>query len=101
MQQDYQKQFSMMTPEAKVQKEQELEAKARVFNERRMAAQKEIAEAEKAALDPIIEKLKVILQNTGKQRGLAMILDLRTVPYYDSSIDLTSEVVAAYNKANP
>ena len=101
LQQNYQKQVSMMTPEARAQKEQELEAKLRVFNERRMAAQKEIAEAEKTALDPIIEKLKVILQNIGKQRNLAMILDLRTVPYFDSSVDLTSEVVGIYNKANP
>lgn len=101
MQEDYQKQAAMMNDSAKAKRQQELEEKFQAFNQRRMQAQQEIAEAERQALSPILENLKVILDGIGQRKNYAMILDLRNIPYYSPKIDITKEVIAAYDRAHP
>ena len=100
MQQEYQKQAPMMNESAKLKRQQELEAKLQVFNQRRMQAQQEIAEAERDALSPIMTNLKVIIDSMAKNK-YQLILDTRNIPYYSPSIDITSDVIKAYDRAHP
>lgn len=101
MQQDFQKQVSMMNDSAKAKRQQEIEEKFQAFNQRRMQAQQEIADAERTALSPIVENLKNILDGIGQRNKYAIILDLRNVPYYAPKIDITKEVITAYDRAHP
>lgn len=101
MQQDYQKQVSMMNESAKTKRQKEIEEKFQAFNQRRMKATQEITEAERQALAPIVENLKAILEDMGKRNKYAVILDLRNAPYYAPSIDITQDVIKAYDRAHP
>ncbi|MDR1396531.1 MAG: OmpH family outer membrane protein [Desulfarculales bacterium] len=102
MQQDYQKQAAMLNPEARAQKEEELQAKARNFNARRMAVPTEVAAAEKAVLDPIISKMGEILQKLAQQQGYNLILERRVILFHDASLtDITDEVISVFNRENP
>ncbi len=100
MQQDFQKQAAMMNDAAKLKRQQEIEAKFQTFNQRRMQAQKEIADAERAALAPILEKLKTIIDTIGKGK-YDLILDARNTIYCNPAIDITAEVTKALDRAIP
>jgi outer membrane protein len=102
LQQDYQTQAAMLTPEAKAQKEQDLQAKMQNFAARRSAIQNEIAGTEKAAMEPIINKMEAVLKTLAQQKHYSLVMELRLVPYHDSSVpDITNDVIKAFNQANP
>lgn len=100
MQQEFQKQSSMMNESAKLKRQQEIEAKFQAFNQRRMQAQQEISEAERAALAPLLEKLKEVIDNIGRNK-YELIVDSRNLPYFNPKIDITSEVIKAFDRAYP
>jgi outer membrane protein len=101
LQQDFQKQEAVLTPEARSVKERELGEKYNLLNQRQAQAQQEMAEAERKALLPIMENLRTELKNLGGRENYAAILDTRTLPYFDPKLDITNKVLGIYDKAHP
>lgn len=91
----------LLKPEAKLAKEREFERKARRLNDRRRDAQQEIREAQRDAFAPILRRMQDVLKVIGAKGGYSLITESRSALYYPQSADVTSEVIAAYDKKFP
>ena len=98
---DLKKSAALLKPDAKLKKEQDLEAKFRTLNDRRRDAQREMMEAERSALNPILENLSALLKEMGGTEDYTVILDTRTIPYYAPQVDITEKVLSIYNQRYP
>jgi outer membrane protein len=91
----------LLKPEAKLAKEREFERKARRLNDRRRDAQQEVREAQRDAFAPILRRMQGIIKAIGAKGGFALITEARSALYFPQSSDITSEVIAAYDKKYP
>ena len=91
----------LLKPEAKLAKERDFERKVRLFNDRKRDAQQEIREAQRDAFAPILRDMGKVITDMGTKSGYAMILEARTALYYPKSIDVTAQVIAAYDQIHP
>lgn len=100
LQQDYQKQSSLLSDKAKANKENEIRQKIAKLQQKTMEAQKEIQKQEKQLKQPILEKLKPVIDEVSKSKNLAMTFEVSTSPvvYAQSQVDITEEVIKAYDK---
>ncbi|KMY66449.1 hypothetical protein AAU61_14805 [Desulfocarbo indianensis] len=91
----------LLKPEAKLAKQRDLERLVRQFQERNRDASQDMNVAQREAFKPILQKMKVIVEDFGKKGGYALITETRAVLYAPNSADITQQVIAAYDKANP
>jgi len=92
---------ALIKPEAKLAKEREFERKVRLLNDRKRDAEQEIREAQRDFFNPILQNLGKIINDIGTKGSYGMILEARTALYFPKSIDITSQVIAAYDKSHP
>ncbi|NDY43666.1 OmpH family outer membrane protein, partial [Dissulfurirhabdus thermomarina] len=61
--------------------------------------EQEMRQAEDRVMQPVLERLRKVLDRLAKDRGYDLILDVKTpgVIYSSSAIDITDAVVAAYD----
>jgi len=91
----------LLKPEAKLAKERDFERKVRLFNDRKRDATQEMNEARRDAFAPILRSMEKILQGIGASGAYTLILESRIALYSPKSADITAQVIAGYNKANP
>ena len=91
----------LLKPEAKVTKQREYERMVRQLQERDREARQDINLAQREAFKPILQKMRAILDEIGKKGGYALITETRAVLYAPNSANITKQVIAAYDKANP
>ncbi|MBU1275926.1 MAG: OmpH family outer membrane protein [Proteobacteria bacterium] len=91
----------LLKPEAKLANEREFERKARRLNDRRRDAQQEIREAQRDAFAPILRRMQEVIKVIGAKGGYALITESRSALFYPQSADITSAVIAAYDKKFP
>ncbi len=62
-------------------------------------SQRELGEKRNKMVQRLSEEVTPIIQEIGKQKGFALVFDLGNagVAYFDSAIDISSDVIAAYN----
>jgi outer membrane protein len=97
------KQAAMMSEEVRAQKYAELQRKALELAQREQQQQLELAKKEQEELKRLYERLDPIITALAQREGLAMVLDKSSaaVVYALPSLDLTDELVRAYNEAHP
>ncbi len=88
----------LLKPEVRLKKQRAYERMLRRFNDRRQEAQQELIEAQRDALGPIQQRMLKVVREIGAARGYSMVLDARFLYYFPRSVDITAEVVAAYDK---
>ncbi len=97
-QEDLAKRSDMMKPEARQQKREALQQgmveAQRVF----MQLRQDVMESESAITDEIGKKLRAIIEKIGDRDGFLTILNTEGVLYYKRHMDLTDDVIHAYNK---
>lgn len=100
MQEDFQKQGVVMNDKAKAKKEQEIQEKIIMLQQKSMSYQKEIQEMENKLKKPILDRVKEIIDVVSKDAGVDMTYEASTAPivYAKSEKDLTPEVIKAYDK---
>ena len=91
----------LLKPEAKLSKEREFERKVRLFNDRKRDATQEMNEARRDAFAPILRSMEKVIQGIGASGTYTLVLESRIALYAPKSADITAQVIAAYNKANP
>lgn len=91
----------LLKPEAKVRKEQEFNSKASEFRDKARAAEQELIQAKRALFEPIIKRMAAIIKGMGKAGNYTLIVDSHTAIYYPQSVDITAQVISAYNKQFP
>ncbi|MEX0798259.1 MAG: OmpH family outer membrane protein [Bacteriovoracaceae bacterium] len=99
MQEDYQKQSSLLSDKAKANKENEIRQKIGQLQQKTMEYQKNIQGQEKQLKQPILEKLKPIIDQVSKNKKVAMTFEVSSSPvvYAQEQVDITKEVIKAYN----
>lgn len=94
------KKAPLMSEDARVEKERELQKMLRDFKEKSDDAQFEMRQAESKHMEPILKKLEKVVTKFGKDGKYTMILEenMPGIYYFDSSVDVTAKVTKAFDK---
>lgn len=97
---DLEKRGLVMSEEVKAQKQREFQEEMIKYREMVGKSQLEIQQKERKLTEPIIKKLKKILDGIGKKEGYTVILERseNAVMWAQKSIDLTDRVVKDFDK---
>jgi outer membrane protein len=102
MNEDIEKKKSLLSEDALQKRNQELQMEVGKFRENVQKAQLELQKKESELLEPIVKKVKTVIEKIAKDKGLAMVIrsnqNDQIVIYASSEYDLTDEVVAALEK---
>ena len=94
------KQSMMLSLDAKGDREKELERKRRQYKYLADDFTQEMKQAQLEARKNLAKELEKVVGRIGKKEGYTMIMEKRTIGliYYDSAIDITDQVIKAYDK---
>lgn len=101
MEDDLSKQSQMLTDEARLEQRERLQRAVLDLNRMKEDAQTEIGNREKLLLDRIIDQLAEVIEKIGKEQGFTIILDADgpSVLYSNQALDISSQVIAEFDKA--
>lgn len=91
----------MLKPEAKLRKEREFDRMAKELRERAQDAERELAQGKREYFEPIVQNIAKVIKQIGQEGNYSLIIDTRTVIYWPKSVDVTAQVIAAYDKQFP
>jgi outer membrane protein len=102
MSEDFKKQSLVLSDEAKAKKQGEIQERLMKYRELFGKSQMEIQNRERQLTEPIITKLKGIVEDLGTQNGYTIILEKNdtNVLFSQKKDDLTEEVIKIFNKKN-
>ncbi len=97
MKADLDRQSLMMTDQAKRDKMSEFQTKLREHQQKAQSAQMELVDKQNEYLKPIEAKLSKVIAELGQSAGYTLIIRKEALLYAPTSVDITHDVVAAYN----
>lgn len=97
---ELEKSAMLLKPEAKLSKQRDLERKMRHYQDRQRDARQEWVEAQRDAFAPILKRMKQVVADIGKKQGYTLVLEAGATLYNPDSVEITEQVVKAYNKAH-
>jgi len=99
---EFKKQQLVMSNEARMKKQQELQERQMKLQEMVQRSQVEIANKEQEFTRPLVNKLREIIADTAKKKNFTVILEKNenTVLYHQEKDDITDEVIDQFNKKN-
>lgn len=102
-QEDYKKQSMVLAEAARMNKEREMQEMMMALQNKTMEYQKDIQKLEADKKKPILDNLRPIIDEVSKAKAVAMTFELSAAPivYAESKIDITDEVIKAYDKKYP
>lgn len=100
MNDDLEKKSMVLTDEVKAQRQQELQGEMLKYRELVGKSQMEIQKRERDLTVPIVEKLKVIIDQIAKKEGYTMVFEKseQSVMWANKDVDLTDRVVKEFEK---
>ena len=102
MNEDIEKKKSVLSEEALQKRSQELQVEVQKFRESVAKAQVDLQKKESELLEPIVKKVKSVIDKIAKEKGFAMVIrsnqNEQIVLYSASEYDLTDDVVKALEK---
>ena len=100
---ELEKKGSLMTAEARREKQDVFERKRRDAARQMDDFQKELEKKEQALLQRVLQELSGVIERVGKDRGFYLIVEKRgaSVLYASAEADLTDEVIRAYDQQAP
>ncbi len=103
LQEDFQKQAQILTPEARAAKAAEVERKTMETQETYMKLQQELSAKERDAMRPLADRLTAVAKEIAETDGFTMIFDRESagLVYAPASLDLTNELIRKYNAKFP
>ncbi len=93
---EYQKQISILSPEARKQKEEQIKKKFEDFQKKRAALSDEVRKKNAEVSKTFGEKVENIVKNIGKKDGFTLIVEKRGLMYSPDDFylfDLTDKVI--------
>ena len=88
---------TMMKPEVKQEKLNDLQKRLLETQQLYFQLQQELSKREGEATAEIFKKMGVILQTLGEEQSFAMIVEKSAVVYAKPSLDVTNELIRRYN----
>jgi outer membrane protein len=102
LQDDFQKQAQIMTPEAKASRGAEIERKMMETQEFYVKLQQDLSGKEREALGPLADKMSGVVRELAESDSFTAILDRGAgVIYMAAALDLTNELIRKYNARFP
>jgi outer membrane protein len=97
---ELEKQSMMLSMDAKEDKEKDFERKSREFKFLYEDLTEEMGKAENEARKKILEELEEVVTGIGEKEGYLLIFERRTsgIMFLDKAIDISDEVIKAYDK---
>ncbi len=91
------KQAATMKDEVKAQKAGDLQKRQGEFLQKLQKNDAELAQAQNAELGKILDKLNPVVGKIAQDEGLGMVMERAALVYAAPSLDITNEVIRAYN----
>ncbi|MCX7752663.1 MAG: OmpH family outer membrane protein [Blastocatellia bacterium] len=107
LQRELQTQWANLTPQAREQKQDELEELQSRYQRENEDFQRDYERAMRRATDPIRERIFTFLASYAQARQIQLVLDhavlsqTGAISYFDPSLDITRDFIAEYNRAHP
>lgn len=102
MREDLEKKRSVLAEEAFGKKAAELQEEMQKFNQLAAKAQTELQKKEGELLQPIVDKMKKVIERIAKEKSLSMVIqsnqNAQIVLYASPESEITEEVVKAFDK---
>lgn len=100
MQQDYEKQMVALNDQAKAQREQAIQQAFMQLQEKTGNYQNELREREQTLKQPILDRIRVIVEEISKKAEVDMTFEASTAPilYAKNRKDLTDDVIKEYDR---
>lgn len=100
MGQDLEKKKAVLSEEVLGKKQMELQEEMMKFQKTVAENQVEIQKKEKELVEPILNKMKNVIEKVAKEKGFAMVLEKQgqNVLFAQKEVDLTDDVVKAFEK---
>lgn len=96
---ELEKQSSVLSAEARKNKEDEMEKLVREYQRLVQDSQTEVKKKEDELTSVILKEIHEIIEKIGKSEGYTLILEQGMILYSDKSIDLTDEVIKKYDES--
>ena len=90
-------QRALLTAQALEGKQREFEQANMEYQQLVLQSQQEMAQMEQELTSGILEKLYKVAERIGKDQGYSLILEAQAVVYHVDSMDITGQVVTAFN----
>ena len=99
-QEDFKKQSAVLNDKKKAQKQQELQQRFMALQQKMQQYQKQMADMENKFKAPILKKITDVVKEISEKKGYDLTYEASTTPflYVKSSVDITDEVIKAYDK---
>jgi outer membrane protein len=103
LQQQYQQLPPNATPQARGQLERQVQEQEVKVRRMREDIQAELGQYQDSVMDGLAQKLQAVLLEYGQSKQLDLILrvDVGGIAYANPAMDVTTEVIAAYNQKHP
>jgi outer membrane protein len=103
LQESYSKKKSLMDDKGKMNEERKIQEKIIALQQKSLGFQKEIQKMEGKMTKPILERLKVVIQDVSKKSKVDITFEASTAPvvYAKQEKDITNAVISAYDKKHP
>ena len=98
MKKSLQQKMELMSQQEKAKKIQEYQQKVANLQNEYMKSQQELQQEEAELTKPILDKIQKITTKVAKKHHLKLVVEKTATVFYSQSIDLTDEVIRAYNK---
>lgn len=95
------KQASAMSQEVQMQKGAELQKRQAEFLQKLQRTDQELAQKQNQQLGNILEKLHPIVKKVATDEKIDMVVERAAIVYAEPSLDITNEVIRAYNASSP
>ena len=107
LQRELQTQWANLTPQAREQKQDELEELQSRYQRENEDFQRDYERAMRRATAPIRERIFTFLASYAQARQIQLVLDhavlsqAGAISYFDPALDITRDFITEYNRANP
>lgn len=101
MEEDFMKQASVLSANAKKEREEQFRRRMTEYQQRANQMNREVQEKQKEVLEGFRGKIEKVVARLAQQMGLVVVVEKgRGSPtvYYDASLDITTKVIEEFNK---
>ncbi|KUG28123.1 outer membrane protein h precursor [hydrocarbon metagenome] len=99
MQDDLQKKSVALSQDAMRSQVADFEAKAKRYMDERNKLQQEEQETQQQILQPLLTRLQKVMTDFAKKNGYTVVMEARSVPYFDPSLDITDALRQEFDKS--
>jgi len=99
IQEDLQKKSVALSQDAMRSQVADFEAKAKKYMDDRNKLQQEEQETQQQILQPLLTRLQKVMTDYAKKNGYTVVVEARSVPYFDSALDITAALRQEFDKS--